>query len=149
MLVILEAHTNPAKAIAATVRFMRTTNRPSASVDRERTKGAKHAAVAILRPQPHAASFALVKEFAGVHHRHLFAFREAAKRTGDDGVECDIIHGTCAAALRLEPRRQIRQPLRRGINERSLCAFVETGHYQCPDDDEEQTESGPRRLADR
>ena len=110
--------------------------------------GTKHAAVAILRPQPHAASFALVKELTSVY-RHLFAFREAAMRTGDDGMERDIIHSTCAAALRLEPRRQLRQPLRRGVDEHGFQPFVETDHYQYPEDDKKQPEPGLGRLADR
>ena len=110
--------------------------------------GAKHAAVAILRPQPHATSRALVKELASIG-RHLFACGEAAMRTGDDGMERDVIHSTYAAVLRLEPRRQLRQPLRRGVDEHGFQPFVETDHYQYPEDDKKQPEPGLGRLADR
>ena len=102
----------------------------------------------MLRPQPHATSFALVKELASIG-RHLFAFGEAAMRTGDDGMERDVIHSTCAAVLRLEPRRQLRQPLRRGVDEHGFQPFVETDHYQYPEDDKKQPEPGLGRLADR
>jgi hypothetical protein len=50
-----------------------------------RSVGAEHTAVAGLRSQHRAASFARVEELTGLH-RHRLALGEAATRTGDDGV---------------------------------------------------------------
>lgn len=49
----------------------------------------------------------------------------------------------------LEPRRQIGEPLRRGINERGLHALVNAGQDQRTEDDEEAAESDLDDLAGR
>src|SRR5262249_13985963 len=53
---------------------------------RHRTVGAEHATIARLRPQPCAATGALVKELAGIS-RHGLGFCGSAIRTGDNGFK--------------------------------------------------------------
>ena len=71
-------------------------------------------------------------------------------RAGDYGIANDAVHGwSCAHAANSEPRRQIRQPLRRGIHERCLHALVDARQYECAEDDEERAESHFHDLARR
>src|SRR5262249_32488348 len=109
-------------------------------------KGAKHAAVAVLRPQPHAASFALVKELTSIY-RHLFAFREAAMRTGDHRIENDVFYGQMRLVLEL--RRQIRQPLWRSVDENGFYALVEPDQYENANDDEQHAKRSLEALNER
>ena len=51
-------------------------------------------------------------------------------------MEDHIVRRTCMAALGLKPRRQIRQPLRGGVNEHGLHALVETREDECTDKNE-------------
>ena len=52
-------------------------------------------------------------------------------------------HRTCMAALDLIPRRQIRQPLRGGVNEHRLHALVEASEDESTDKNEKHAK---RRL---
>src|SRR5260370_41265499 len=73
----------------------------------------------------------------------ISSFSEAAIRTGDDRIEDHIVHRTYMAALGLKPRRQIRQPLRGGVNEHGLQVLVETSEDESTDRNEKHAK---RRL---
>jgi len=65
-----------------------------------RAVGAEHAAIAVLRPQPHPAACTFIKELAGVG-RHRLRFRGAAVGTGDDRLKK---HGFSLWAPKDNPR---------------------------------------------
>src|SRR6516225_9343276 len=57
--------------------------------------------------------------------------------------------GTCVAALGLKPRRQIRQPLRGGVNEHGLQVLVQTSEDESTDKNEKHAQRRLHRMTCR
>jgi hypothetical protein len=62
--------------------------------------------------------------------------RVSTDPSGHDRIEDHIIHGPCMAALGLKPRGEIRQPLRRGVDEHGFQVFVKTSENENTDKNE-------------
>src|SRR5262249_28221172 len=97
------------------------------------------------------------------NHRPLFPLQRAANfccnagrtlrastdHSGHDQIEHHIVHGTCMVALGLKPRRQIRQPLRGGINEPGFQVLVETSEDKSTDKNEKHAKRHLHGMAYR
>src|SRR5215472_16064378 len=75
--------------------------------------------------------------------------RASTDHSGHDQIEHHIVHGTCMVALGLKPRRQIRQPLRGGINEPGFQVLVETSEDKSTDKNEKHAKRHLHGMAYR
>src|SRR5262249_18561241 len=125
---------------------MPVTNRPSASVDRERTQRSKTRSSRRASAAAARRILRIGKRIDNIY-RHLFAFREAAMRTGDHRIENDVFYGQMRLVLEL--RRQIRQPLWRSVDENGFYALVEPDQYENANDDEQHAKRSLEALTER